>query len=116
MSNTERFTVEQVKAALEAGAGIYSQAAQLLKCAPNTVKNYVERYPELATACDEIVDINLDMAESMLLKKMSEGNLTALIFFLKCKGKHRGWVERYEASTPGDQHFVVQFSPADAAL
>lgn len=33
-------------------------------------------------------------AESMLMEKVREGNLDAIKFFLRCKGKDEGWIEK----------------------
>ena len=38
----------------------------------------------------------LDFAESKLMEIIKQGNVTALIFFLKTKGKKRGYVEKQE--------------------
>ena len=35
----------------------------------------------------------IDIVESALLKKIREGNMTAIIFFLKCQAKSRGYIE-----------------------
>jgi len=48
----------------------------------------------------------LDFAESKLLKLIDEKNVAAVIFFLKTKGKGRGYVERVEQLFKGDK-----FSP-----
>jgi len=37
-------------------------------------------------------------AESQLMKKIKQGNLTAIIFFLKTQAKHRGYVEKQGSS------------------
>ena len=39
-------------------------------------------------------ELFLDFAESQLLKKMREGDITAIIFFLKTKGQRRGYTEK----------------------
>ncbi|WP_394849685.1 hypothetical protein LZC95_19810 [Pendulispora brunnea] len=96
----ERFRVEQVAEALRMSAGIFTAAANKLGCAPNTIKNYVQRHPSLQAVCDEAQFKTLDLAESKLLAAIGEGNLTAVIFYLKCRGKARGYVERAEISGP----------------
>ncbi len=92
----ETYSVNAIAEALRASAGIYSAAAAKIGCAPNTVRNYVLRHPELQEVVDEVRENTLDLAESQLLKALGDGNLTAVIFFLKCRGKQRGYVERAE--------------------
>jgi hypothetical protein len=94
----ERFTVEQVETALRASAGIRSAAARMLGCAPSTIANYLDRHPALREVEAEILDQNLDLAETKLLTAIRDGNLTAVIFFLKTKGKLRGYTERAEVT------------------
>lgn len=51
----------------------------------------------------------LDFAESVLFKKVREGSTAELIFFLKTKGKSRGYIERQEiTSTEGTPLFEVK--------
>jgi hypothetical protein len=95
---TERFSVEQIEAALRASAGIRSAAAVKLGCSPTTIANYLERYPALREVEAEILDQNLDLAETKLLTAIRDGNLTAVIFYLKTKGKARGYTERAEVT------------------
>jgi hypothetical protein len=38
----------------------------------------------------------LDFAESQLYKQIKDGSTTATIFYLKTKGKQRGYVERQQ--------------------
>ncbi len=99
-TNRPRFTVAKVQEALRQSAGIRSGAAKLLGCAPNTIKNYIDRHPGLAEVEAEILDVNLDVAETKLQTAIREGNLTAIIFYLKCKGKERGYTERSQIEGP----------------
>jgi len=50
---------------------------------------------------EETVELNLDTAESQLMSLIANGNLRAVIFYLKTKGKARGYVERVEATGSG---------------
>jgi hypothetical protein len=95
-----KFAPEEVAEALRAAAGIYSAAASLLRCSPTTVKNYVARYKSLQKVKEEIEQTTLDLAETKLVKALQDGNLTAVIFYLKCKGKARGFTERTEVTGP----------------
>jgi hypothetical protein len=91
-----KYTVEQIEAGLRAAAGIISAAAVKLNCTPRTIRNYLDKYPELREVEAEILDQNLDLAETKLLTAIRDGNLTAVIFYLKTKGKPRGYTERAE--------------------
>ena len=108
----EMFTVEKVMAALYKGGGFKSQAAKILKCSARTVDNYFERHPELFEIRDEIRDTVTDMAESQLFKAIKDGNLTATIFYLKCRAKNRGYVERTELAGVSDQPINITMVPA----
>ena len=54
--------------------------------------------------CTEIDNMTLDFAESQLHKQIAEGNTSATIFFLKTKGKKRGYVERMEVDNGEDNN------------
>lgn len=56
----------------------------------------VERNPSFKKVIEEIDESTLDFAETALHNKIKEGDTTATIFFLKTKGKKRGYVERFE--------------------
>lgn len=91
----EMFTVAQVAEALRLSAGIYTAAAVMLKCAPNTVRNYVLRHPELAELREEIVNETLDLAEIGLLNILKDpkhrDQLKATTYYLSSKGQDRGY-------------------------
>ena len=96
-----RFLVADIEAALRATAGIYSAAAAILAqkygtCSPNTVKNYISRHARLKEVEDDIAQQTLDLAETKLVQAIGDGNMTAVIFYLKTKGRQRGYIERRE--------------------
>jgi hypothetical protein len=61
-----------------------------------TYYDWFEDDKEFAERCIEVTEGLIDLAETALLGKIKEGDTTALIFFLKTKGKHRGYTERTE--------------------
>jgi len=96
VTNKERYTVEQVANALERSYGVYSGAAKQLGCSPNTIRNYVDRYPALREICNEALERMLDYSELQLFRKIREGSLPAITFFLRNKGRSRGYCEKHE--------------------
>jgi hypothetical protein len=97
----EKYPVELVEMALRTSAGVYSVAAEKIGCARNTIANYVKRYPYLADALTEIEDGNVDLGEAQLISAMSKGESWAVLFYLRCKGKRRGYTERHEITGAG---------------
>jgi hypothetical protein len=102
-SPNEKFTPAQIIAALELSAGVYMGAAQKLGCARTTIANYVERYADVRLAHERILEERLDLAETVLVKTMANHaqpnlQLDAVKFYLKTKGRQRGYVERGEVA------------------
>ena len=100
MARPMKYTKEQIGAALRDAQGFVTTAARLLKCDPATVHRYIKRYPALAQVCADQREGMLDRAELELYKKITSGDLTALIFYLKTQGKGRGYTERIELDVP----------------
>jgi len=90
------FTQEQVAQAVTEAGGTLTAAALKLGCARCTVHEYIERYPALRDVLSEARESSVDLAESKLIEAVEAGNITAIIFFLKTRGKSRGYIERSE--------------------
>ena len=91
-----KYTEPQVGAALTNAHGLVSVAAKGLHCAPKTVYEYLQRHPSLKDVLAEARESTIDHVESKLMGAIDDGNVTAMIFFLKTQGKSRGYVERSE--------------------
>ncbi len=52
--------------------------------------------PLLKETLEDVREENLDLAESKLYEMIKSGDKIAIIFFLNCQGKARGYVERQE--------------------
>ncbi len=92
----QTYTIEEIKKAFDVSMGFISRVAKALKCDTKTVYNYLNRYPELKEYRKEIEESTLDFAENALVKLIGSGNIAAIIFYLKTKGRHRGYIETRE--------------------
>tara|TARA_R110000772_G_scaffold208319_1_gene318883 strand:- start:349 stop:777 length:429 start_codon:yes stop_codon:yes gene_type:complete len=88
--------------ALEKSLGIVTIACKEVDCARSTFYNYYNNDQDFKNAVDEISNLTLDFAESQLHKQIKDGNTTATIFYLKTKGKKRGYIERKEVEMTAD--------------
>jgi hypothetical protein len=84
-------TQETFLNALKANNGVVAPSARMAKISRATVYNWLNESEEFAKAYEETKNEALDFAEGCLIKAMEEGNITAIIFYLKCQGRARGW-------------------------
>lgn len=82
--------------ALEKSLGIVTTACKSVGISRQTHYRWMEEDAEYKAEVDGIADIALDFAESQLHKQIRDGEVTSTIFYLKTKGKKRGYVERQE--------------------
>jgi hypothetical protein len=82
--------------ALEESCGVVSTACKSIGMARSTFYNWINADPEFKSAVEELQEYALDVAESELHKLIKKGDTTAIIFYLKTKGKKRGYVEKQE--------------------
>jgi hypothetical protein len=95
-ANNRNTKKEQMLEALEKSLGIVSTACKMVDVGRTTHYQWMKDDPEYKKAVDSIQGGVLDFAESHLYKLVKEGNPAATIFFLKTKGKKRGYIERQE--------------------
>ena len=88
--------------ALEKTLCIVTDAAKIARINPATHYYWLNTDEAYAEQVEVLTNKPLDMAESKLLKAIKEGQIAAIIFYLKCKGKKRGYVERQEIVDIGD--------------
>lgn len=94
------YDITTIKKAIRKSGGLYTEIARKLKCEWHTAKKYVEMYEETRQAYDDEFESTIDKAESKLFENIDDNDDTAIIFYLKTKGKHRGYVERSEVTGP----------------
>lgn len=94
--------------AIPGTGGIISAIARRVGCNWHTAKRYIEEYPTVRQAYDDEVEALIDMAESILIKSIQEGDPQDAKWFLARKGKHRGYQTGTEVGFP-DGAPVVTF-------
>jgi hypothetical protein len=88
--------------ALESSLGVVTGACKKCGIARQTHYRWMEEDPDYKLAVDEISDICIDFVESQLHRQIRDGNTIATIFYLKTKGKRRGYVEKTEIEHTGE--------------
>lgn len=76
--------------------GIIAPACKAVSINRTTYYDWMERDPAFAESVEAIRQEQIDTVESALLNKIEGGDTTAVIFYLKTKGKERGYSERTE--------------------
>lgn len=87
----EILKVPDILQAIRESKGMISVAAQRLGTSYQLLRKYADRYPEIQEAIDSFEEQRLDFAELKLTKKIQEGNLNAIMFYLERKGRKRGY-------------------------
>ncbi len=87
--------------ALEVSLGIVSTAAKKANIDRTVHYDWLKSDPNYKAAVEAIQESVIDFAESHLYKLIKEGNPAANIFYLKTKGKSRGYIERQEVEVSG---------------
>jgi hypothetical protein len=84
---------------MEKNLGIVTQTAKSLGIHRSTYYDWRSKDEDFAKRCDDVQEIALDFVEGKLLKRIQDEDTTSILFYLKTKGKHRGYVERTEIQT-----------------
>ena len=92
-------TPVQVSDALLASDGNLTAAATKLGVTRQGVYDYIDRY-KLQDVLDQSREKMADEAVGQLHRLVRDGNLGAVIFYLKTQAKSRGYTERIEMAMP----------------
>lgn len=78
--------------------GNIAAIARSFGVARGTIQKRIDASPELQKALRDAREGMTDNAESALYKLILDGNVAAIIFYLKTRAKNRGYVERTEVT------------------
>ena len=87
---------------LEKSLGNISNACKAAGVSRQTYYDWVKDDPEFAQAVESVKELSLDTAESVLKQLIvKDKNVTAVIFYLKTKGRERGYGDQAEINLNG---------------
>ena len=95
MNKTEQHKKALLQA-LEKSLGVVTTACKKAGVGRTTYYEWYNNDLGFRNSVDELQNIALDFAESKLHEQIANNSTSATIFYLKTKGKHRGYVERQE--------------------
>jgi len=95
MNKTEQHKRAMIEA-LEKSLGVVTTACKVVGIGRTQFYQWLKDDEDFAQEVDDIQNIALDFAESQLHKQIGDGSTAATIFYLKTKGKKRGYIERQE--------------------
>ena len=98
---------------LQEKAGNISKACEAAGIGRTAFYEWLAKDKAFAARFNEVNEAIIDWGEDALKAQMQKGDTTAIIFFLKTKGKARGYVERQEFDHSGSINLIVsnQFLP-----
>lgn len=114
MNNKTQQLKKRLLDALTQTYGNVTTACKLVKCNRSAFYDNYNKDPEFKKAVDELQNVGLDFAEDKLFALMKDMNPTAIIFYLKTKGKSRGYIESQVLTHEGG--LTIHFDKQDAKI
>ena len=96
MDKSRHIKKESMLKALEKSLGVVNSACKIADVPRSTFYKWMKEDQEFAKEVEDIANVALDFAESQLYKQIASNSTAATIFYLKTKGKKRGYIERQE--------------------
>ncbi len=93
---------KQFLEAFEKNATNVSRACKSVGIERQTHYDWKSRNLTYKAKVEAIEESMIDFAEGMLYKNMKDGKESSILFFLKTRGRSRGYVERQEIEHSGD--------------
>ena len=121
---------EALLEALEKSLGVVSTACEAVGVSRQTYYTWKREDDSFSEAVDDLKNVALDFAESKLLQKINGVTMgkvidgrevvyevapsdTAIIFYLKTQGKHRGYIERQEITGKDGEDLYKNMTDAE---
>ena len=96
MDKSRHIKKESILKALEKNLGVVTLSCRKADIPRSTFYKWLKTDEEFAKQVKDIDNVDLDFAESELFKQIQNGIPASTIFYLKTRGKKRGYIERTE--------------------
>lgn len=93
-------------AALKANMGVVSKACEKVGISRKTHYEWLKTDQGYNESVEDVIESTIDLAESSLFIQIAKYNTAATIFFLKTRGRERGYIERQELTGAGGAPLV----------
>jgi len=101
MVNRTEHHKKAILEALEKTLGVVTKACKLAKVGRTQYYTWLKEDEEFAKQVQEIDNVALDFAESSLHEQIKDKVPTSTIFYLKTKGRKRGYIETKDITNNG---------------
>lgn len=88
--------------ALQKSRGLVSVAAKLIGCSRQAINQRMVTHPEIKDAVYDATELQLDMTETALFAAIQRGEAWAICFYLKTRGRQRGYIEKVDHNHAGN--------------
>ena len=96
--------------ALEESHGVVTNACKNAGISRGHYYRWWNEDSKFKKQCVDIQEAAIDFVESQLFKQIKDGNITGQIFYLKTKGKHRGYIEKTQVQQETTGSIQFDFS------
>ena len=89
--------------ALERTMGIVTPACKEVGISRDRFYTYYNEDEEFKKKVDDIHDIQVDFVEGQLFRKIREGSERSILFYMRYRGRKRGYSDSVDITTGGDK-------------
>ena len=113
MDKSRHLKKELLLEALEKSLGVVTMACRQTKTPRSTYYKWLKEDEEFRKQVEDIENIAIDFVESKLHQQIEIGNTSATIFYLKTKGRKRGYEEQSRMNIASDGRINIEMIPFD---
>lgn len=82
--------------AMQQALGIVTTASKIAGVSRSQHYEWINNDPEYMQRINDVAEMAKDFVESQLFAQIKEGSTTATIFYMKCKMRERGYIEKVD--------------------